>query len=231
MTARVAAVLAALSLVVSLTGVSPADAARAVKRALSAKNADAVDKISASREPRPGQLLALDSDGRFPASVLGDGRRGPRGAEGPQGLQGGAGPAGPPGPVEAITTKLRSATLPSQPNGNVDVVRMILPPGTWFVTGTGHGVWDPASGSTYVQCGLTVGETGLDAAVLRLGDAANATLAAGFSTHGLITTAASTTARMNCAHDQAAPGSLRIENARISALRLNTFTTQNGDGT
>jgi hypothetical protein len=35
-----------------------------------AKNADAVDKLSASKTPKPGQLLALDKSGKFPIGVI-----------------------------------------------------------------------------------------------------------------------------------------------------------------
>jgi hypothetical protein len=230
-TARVAAVLAAMSLVLSLTGLTPADAARAVKRALSAKNSDAVDGISASRSPKPRQLLPLGSNGKFPGSVISGGGRGPRGPQGPPGSTGSAGPTGPAGPVDTITTKPRGAQIPAGQDVTADVVQMILPAGNWFIIGTGHGVWDPGPGSVYFYCQLVVGPSVIASSLTRLGDNANASLAGDFAVQGIIAVPATTTARLRCGHDQNAPGSLRAEDARISAFRVTTVTTQNGDGT
>ncbi|MBJ7469871.1 MAG: hypothetical protein JHD16_01150 [Solirubrobacteraceae bacterium] len=113
--------MAALALLIALTGITPADAANAVKRAL---NADKVNGISASRKPAPGKLLPLDGDGKLPASVLPGGLRGPRGAEGPAGPAGAAGtavaatPGGPP-----VVFRARSVAVQSTPlQGNIKVL-------------------------------------------------------------------------------------------------------------
>ena len=55
-----------------------------------AKNAGAVGGIKASRQPKPGLLVPLGADGKFPAAV---------GQVGPQGPKGDAGEAGPAGPT------------------------------------------------------------------------------------------------------------------------------------
>lgn len=91
-TSQAALACSVLAVVIASTGVGPADAARAVKRALMADNSKAVNGIKASRTPRAGQLLALDRNGRFPTGVLPDVARGPRGLPGPP---------GPPGPAAA----------------------------------------------------------------------------------------------------------------------------------
>jgi hypothetical protein len=92
MVARLALILASLALAVSLSGITPADAARAVKRALQADNADKVGGIRASKKPTAGRLFPLGTNARFPASVLPQvGARGPRGPEGPPGPLGNAG--------------------------------------------------------------------------------------------------------------------------------------------
>jgi hypothetical protein len=87
----------------------PADAASTVSRALfasrakvarTARNANRVDGLSASRTPIAGHLLALNADGELPAGVLpggGAGPQSPRGPEGPKGPQGPQGPAGSTG--------------------------------------------------------------------------------------------------------------------------------------
>ena len=159
-TSRVAAVLAALSLAVSLLGVTPAAAVNAVKRALSAKNADAVDGISASRTPQAGQLLALGSDGSFPASALRSGMRGPRGGEGPRGQSGAAGAAGPPGLAAVRFAAGATKPLPRQANLAIPVVRLDnVPPGKWLI------FWSAAADyvgpATSVFCQPLVGSTPL----------------------------------------------------------------------
>ncbi len=69
---RISTTLAAAALVVAVLGITPLGhaAADAVRVALFAQNAGKVGNIKASRTPVPGQLLALDAKGRFPASVL-----------------------------------------------------------------------------------------------------------------------------------------------------------------
>ena len=59
-----------------------------VQRALFARNAGAVDGISASRVPHKGNLIVLPPSGRLPASILPARIRGPRGPAGPAGANG-----------------------------------------------------------------------------------------------------------------------------------------------
>ena len=71
----------------------------AASRTLFAKNADTVDKIHASKTPKPNKLLPLNKAGKLPASVLtlDQGPKGDTGAQGQQGLQGPQGEKGPKG--------------------------------------------------------------------------------------------------------------------------------------
>ena len=96
---RLGLALALAALVVAALGVTPlGEAAGGVVRvALFAKNAGKVNGIKASRTPRPGRLLALGRDARFPASVV-PVARGPQGPPGPEGPTGPAGPEGQQGP-------------------------------------------------------------------------------------------------------------------------------------
>jgi hypothetical protein len=79
---------------------APSYAAQVVRSVLFAKkagNAQRVDGLRAFKKPHPNALLALDSRGRFPASVSPagtTGAQGPRGLTGPQGAQGLQGPKG-----------------------------------------------------------------------------------------------------------------------------------------
>jgi hypothetical protein len=87
-----AIVIATAALLVALG--APGYAAQSLQSVLFAQragNANKVDGLRASRKPRRNTLLALDSHGKFPASV---GLAGPRGSQGPQGIQGARGPQG-----------------------------------------------------------------------------------------------------------------------------------------
>jgi Head domain of trimeric autotransporter adhesin/Chaperone of endosialidase len=89
-----AMVAALMALLLCATG--SASAAKVVPRAKQAdkaKNASRVNGLKASKTPKKGQLLALDKNGKFPASVLpanvfGQGAPGPVGPAGPQGATG-----------------------------------------------------------------------------------------------------------------------------------------------
>lgn len=79
-------VVALVALLIALG--APGYAAQSVGSVLfaaKAGNANKVDGLKASKKPHRNQLLALDSHGKFPASV---GLTGPRGPQGPQGIQG-----------------------------------------------------------------------------------------------------------------------------------------------
>jgi hypothetical protein len=69
---RLPLVLSITALVVALAGITPlGEAARDATNVVRfARNADKVDGIHASRAPKAGRLLALNSSRKFPASVL-----------------------------------------------------------------------------------------------------------------------------------------------------------------
>ena len=107
---RLPIALSVAALAVAVLGVtSVGEAASNAVRAAFAKNADAVDGISASRTPKPNHLLALGRNGQFPLRVIPrdiqvaidnvgpQGPRGPQGPAGPRGADGAPGPTGPPG--------------------------------------------------------------------------------------------------------------------------------------
>ena len=85
---------------------SPAVASEVVAFAKSAGNANTVNKIGASKTPRAGMLVALNSKGQFPTGVIpasrqAIGQAGPAGPQGTQGPQGASGPAGANGATGA----------------------------------------------------------------------------------------------------------------------------------
>jgi hypothetical protein len=89
-------VVAVIALFVALGAPSYA-AVRSVFFAQHAGNANRVDGLKASKTPHPHRILALDAQGKFPASVGAIGPTGPQGATGPQGPTGRTGPAGSQG--------------------------------------------------------------------------------------------------------------------------------------
>jgi hypothetical protein len=109
---RLPLAIALAALVVGVLGwTGLGSAAVSAVRVAFAKNAGAVDGISASRSRKAGQLLPLGRNGKFPLSAIPAGTqivlegprgdRGPKGdpgARGPQGVQGPAGQTGPQGP-------------------------------------------------------------------------------------------------------------------------------------
>jgi hypothetical protein len=75
----------------------PAQAATKKKKAI---NATAVNGLRASKKPKPGQLVALDKNGKFPASVFPTGALQQLLTAGPQGAPGPAGPKGDTGTID-----------------------------------------------------------------------------------------------------------------------------------
>lgn len=102
---RLALVLSATALTVALFGSTPVGHAVGSKVPFFAKTAGyanragsaaALGGVKLSKQPRPGTLLPLGADGRFPASV---GLTGPAGSKGEKGDPGPAGPKGAVGPA------------------------------------------------------------------------------------------------------------------------------------
>lgn len=102
---RMPAALGVAALIVASLGFASAGhaskLASRVTRVVFANNAGAVNGIKASRKPKPGKLVPLKKDGKFPDSVIPIQieTEGPQGPAGPPGAKGDTGPAGPPGPI------------------------------------------------------------------------------------------------------------------------------------
>jgi hypothetical protein len=109
-----ALVVAGIALLVALAAPGYA-AVQSVFFAQTAGNAKRVDGLKASGKPHPNELLALNSHGKFPASV---GAIGPQGVQGPHGLHGPQGPQGNPGVAGAAGSAIAYGTLIyEQPDG------------------------------------------------------------------------------------------------------------------
>ena len=116
---RLPLVLSAAALLIAVLGATPNGIAAltggTVRVALFAKNAAKVGGIGASKKPKAGKLLPLGKNGKFPASVVPPGQRGPVGpigSQGPQGFPGQKGAKGTTGPAG-----LKGATGPQGPVG------------------------------------------------------------------------------------------------------------------
>jgi hypothetical protein len=95
----VAVSLAALTSVMLVASQAGEAAVGAVRVALFAKNSGKINGLAASKAPKPGRLLPLGKNGKFPASVVPTfvGPAGPKGDTGPQGPKGDPGPQGSKG--------------------------------------------------------------------------------------------------------------------------------------
>jgi hypothetical protein len=158
MKSRLPLVLAATALVVALFGSTPLGHAVAsavppfAKKAGYAKtagNAAAVDGIKAARSPKPGFLVSLGADGKFPSSVGVAGPQGPQGPAGPAGPSGPQGKTGPQGPAAATNYKIVTSTNSAFAN-NVGAT-VSCPSGTQALGGGG----EITSGTTYFGPFLT----------------------------------------------------------------------------
>lgn len=103
---RLPIILSATALAVALFGSTPlGNAARTIagkvppfaKKADYATNSGSVNGIKASRTVKPGFLIALGKNGKFPVAVGQMGPPGPHGDKGDKGDKGDAGAAGAPG--------------------------------------------------------------------------------------------------------------------------------------
>jgi len=131
-------VLSAAALVVAALSATTQGVAAmqgAVRVALFAKNAAKVAGIGASRKPKPGKLVPLGKNGKFPASVF-PGITGPPGAEGARGPAGPVGPQGPPGTVGP--RGLKGATGPAGPKGATGAQGLVGPPGGFGLLNLGR---------------------------------------------------------------------------------------------
>jgi hypothetical protein len=107
---RLPLVLSTTALIVAVFGSTPVGHAvgsaipafaKSAGYAKQAGNASALMGIKASKQPRPGTILPLGADGKFPASVGAVGPVGPKGEKGDRGETGAAGPKGATGPTGA----------------------------------------------------------------------------------------------------------------------------------
>ena len=128
MNGKLSAGLAALLLVLAILALAPFAGSA---RQLFVANADKVDGIHASRTARAGALLALNKQGKLPASVVPtvtglQGSAGPAGVQGPKGDSGATGLQGPKGDT--------GATGLQGPNGDAGATGLQGPPGTTIAT-------------------------------------------------------------------------------------------------
>ena len=137
---RLPVVLSAAALLIAVLSATPNGVAAltgaTVRVALFAKNAGKVGGIGASKKPKAGKLLALGKNGKFPASVLPGGVRGPAG---PEGAQGPAGPAGPQGQQGLVGQKgAKGSTGPAGPQGATGAQGPVGPPGGFALLNLGR---------------------------------------------------------------------------------------------
>ena len=154
-----ATVIATIALVLAVTPVGEA-ADGWVRRALYARDAGSVDGLSASRVPHRGQLIALPSTGKLPASILPAPIRGPRGPAGPPGPAGPAGDAS--GTSALVASNAAAVTISAAQTG---VVTLSLKSGSYAIVAKAslHATLDTSTPG--VTCLLKAGADGDQVAV------------------------------------------------------------------
>lgn len=193
-------------------GITPGEAARAVKRGF---NADAVDGLSASRTPKAGRLLALGSDGRFPSAVLPPVARGPRGAQGP------GGPPGDRGPSDAYVTRNNAGNgLPVAAPATIGALQ--LPAGAYALDFTAHTYVNGAG--TFVDCQLSANGQQIVKTAARVGNDAPGTIEAVIALSDAATFAAATVVRALCS--QRSEAGVQLTDARLRAIRVGSVAVQ-----
>lgn len=206
---RLAIVVTVLAALVVAAGVQPSDAANVVRRAL---NADRVDGLSASRTPRPGQLLALGRDGRFPQAAV---PRGPRGPIGP------AGATGQPGPSEAFISRTRDVVVST--NAPLQVVELRLPAGSYALDFASHPYL--TAGASFLDCDLTANGARLQHTAAHLGPDAAATIEASMVISEAAQFDIPTALRVMCSV-RSAGAQVHVPEITLRAIRLGSLTQQ-----
>lgn len=217
--ARIAVVLSALSLLVSLAGVTPADALHAVARAL---NADKVGGIRASRTPRPGRLLPLGSNSRFPASVM-PSARGPRGPVGPGGPAGPQGAQGPAGVSNIRITNGPSVLLSPTASVSTQVARLDnVPAGSWLLEWVA--TMDYAGPETIdAACRLVTGSQSIADADASMGTGPGAHNADVLGSVGATTQTQVFSVQLMCNVGPNSMSAIHVDSQRIVAIRADTI--------
>jgi hypothetical protein len=160
MSPRLPIVLSGTALVIVVLSATPlGNAARDVVSAIPvfaktagfAKNAGAVQGIKASKTPKAGYLLALNTSKKFPASVGAIGPKGPPGAQGAPGAQ------GPPGPSDAFS-RFRNGPvfIPYSASGKASIIHLDLGAGNYAIIGKAWIENDAGTGTSDVECDLAL---------------------------------------------------------------------------
>jgi hypothetical protein len=218
--------MSALALVVSMSGITPAEAVRTVKHAL---NADAVNGIKASRKPKANHLVPLGANAKLPSSVLPGG--GPRGQRGPMGPQGSAGAPGTPGASGVTMVRLVNGAplrLPLTAGTEAEVARLDnLPAGNWLLMWTATA--DNGGASVGTWCKLRIGTTDFAAADAQLGTAPDAASAAVITASGSTSQSAPFSVAMRCYQTGGlgAPG-VGIDSQHLIAIRADSLEVSGG---
>ena len=152
-----ATLLALLALFVALGGPSVAASGMSAVFAKRAGNSDRVDRLHASKKPKPGQLIALDRSAKLPVSTIPTTAlpQGPAGPQGEKGEKGDRGPAGPQG-VKGDTgakgdTGLTGPQGPAGPEGDTGAQGAKGDPGSTGPQGPKGDTGDPGPSDAYVK--------------------------------------------------------------------------------
>lgn len=218
--------IAALAVAVAISDVGPADAVRAVKRAVFADNAGSVNGIKASRKPRAGRLVPLGADGRFSASVVPSGGRGPRGTEGPRGPTGPQGAIGPRGPSSARIVTPGAVPL-ARTEGVFTTVATLanVSAGSYLAMFMAEANYRTAAVRMYVVCQLRVNGTVVGGTKGIVGEIAGSTGSLNLALIRPVTRADAFDLAVTCTPDQPTPAGGtpgELDNQALAVVKLDS---------
>lgn len=228
---RLPLALSASAVLIAAMGVTRASegaAPKTVRAAVFATDASTVNGLRVARSPRPGQLLALDKNARYPRAVIpatvGDG--GPIGAQGARGL------TGPPGETGgfAYFTQSRSGQGISRFEEDRTMVAEIdeLPAGSWLLYGavSAGAVRSPAAP---VGCSLVRRNMVLASSRTTPGRGNGGLRLAGHLAIAAWSSDVPATIRLDCGVEQRTENETGAERIWLSAIRVGSVDVERQD--
>lgn len=174
---------------------------------------------------RDKSLRARDfADGQLPS-----GPAGLKGNPGPKGDIGAAGPKGDPGSVGGGSDVVTTATGVTTVTGDMTVMSLSLPAGSWFVTSHVGGAYNGTTASARLECSINEpGGSDGDFSKLRVPantDAVNSLVFTDMTLHAVVTLAAPTVVKTSCSVVQS-PSSFTLTGHKMTAIRAATVARQ-----
>ena len=148
---------------------------------------------------------------------------GPAGATGPRGAAGPAGATGPRGPSDGYVDNGTRTILPEQANVGVTVARLAsLPAGSYLLSFTAK-AGDFTNAEEIVTCRIRVSGTSVGETSVVIGNGPGSTRVSVLASLAAVTRGEVFEARLDCEVDQPRAVPPDIQNARLSAIKVDSL--------